>query len=828
MSLNPTEPLKELVKVAGEKHPTLCGKTGTLARVNPVLRIYASTINRKPGELTWLDVVGSDLGIHPKLLACINDLPRPERRPAERHGDYKSEFRSNLNKIIHEVADFYSGESAQKTEDPTCKPFAFKSLPKILQELWPHLPRESGNGRRSSLEVRARLPLSECGQSLLKVLLASVNQHNIKSLEELFVTRSKDVYAQVRKLVPPARWHRISECFRELRARMNFSKRRRARCIDVKDFPSPLREQWREYERKSRHGLGRYAELERLASAYDVSVNPEPHKASTVRTYLIAFRVGIFQIIEHLKKSLPEGEQISLDIRDLIRLEPVERALSDGKSKTDNANRLVDVYRATERQADREGQGKGVNRDSRTFSNFINAVKAVAAYDGVFEGYKEFSEAYTIRLDKKAARAKQTLKKETLDRPWVDRQIERLGAEFYRIVEERSFVRDASTRKALDTTMSNMRLCLFYVVLVTLRYAGFRQQAIRSCAIGQNIVFGENGSVSFYYRQNEVKNEVGIRIPLRRVRDKDKDTHGVLRRALVTYYTEVYPYIRANAEGDLEGQFFVKLRQNGKFIPHQREAPAAGDEDNSTTAAVYFGEYFRGACRSFLVFEDRAGQLPTLMNPHFLRGLCADWLHYDLGVAVEKIADYLGDTVQIIVAKYLRKKTLKDGGAAIAEAGENQKARRHEERGDEDEAAERARERQRSAETASLRGQVSALLSQLEQANARADRAESRGASLEAKIEKLEGIISELREERDKDRQELLDSLKARAGNGGSPARNSKATKDRNGDERKHSRRKAGLGEGEPPPRAGPSRKTLNHQEDHPHLQDRSDPDRAG
>lgn len=745
---DPTKRFVDLAKIAGKKFPNLLGKSGRLSRVNSVLKIYALALNKSKDVLGWLEVVSPNNEIHPDLLACIESLPT-DGRTKQRHGDYKSELRSNLNHIILCVVEFHSG-----SKKAAHRSFVYSALPKTLKKVWPHLPRN----RKTPLHEQHRRPITETGIHILECLLDLAKLYKVRDPKDLFVDYSSKFYALLKRKCPPHKWGAVISAYASVRKKMGYKKLRPAkRSFDIETLPTFSR-QWNEFEEKALFGIDDDEALSERATAFNIKVGSI--KRSSLKAYRRVIKSGLFYIIEHLKKSGSFNDDLS--IIDLLKIEPVTREFSNGSKRVENVNVLVDVYRQVERNAVRIECGKRAKLDSVTFGNFINAVKAIAAYNDYFDYRQPFDEAYkNIKIDRKTAGQRAALKKKTLDRPWINAEIEGLGKKFYTIVKDGIFER----RDGYPTKDSNenMRLCLFYVMLVALRYLGFRQQAIRNCTINKNIIFKKNGRILFHYDENEVKNEVEINIPLWKENDPQKDTHNIAYQAIRTYYTKVYPYIKANAAENLEDQFFVKMKNDGTFIRHQKDAEDS-NADQREMAHVHFYQYFDTACRSHLHFEDRAAQLPTLMNPHFLRGLCADWLFYDCKVSLEKIADYLGDLEETIKKRYLAKSKVKDGGPAIAEAGEKQKARLRAENAFDDEQRIKQMKAAHKAELADKEERIREVSDEARRANERADRMDERNSYLEAKLEKKELETAELLKKIDDNQAEFFSILKSNGG----------------------------------------------------------------
>ena len=213
-----------------------------------------------------------------------------------------------------------------------------------------------------------------------------------------------------------------------------------------------------------------------------------------------------------------------------------------------------------------------------------------------------------------------------------------------------SFVFDDPNEADHENSRKRMRLCLFYVNLVTLRYLGYRQQCIRNCVLGRHIKF-IGKTIYFHWDAGEVKNNNEIEGHLTKV--EDDELHGVLIEALFIYYKKVYPYIDEHSGDQLGKSFFVKLGHN-KFHPF------------SLKRANDFTEVFIREGWEFIQFDDRLEFDKRRLNPHFFRGLTCDWLK-EKGASNKAIADYVGDTEKTVNQKYLRKDLPRSNRKAIQE-----------------------------------------------------------------------------------------------------------------------------------------------------------------
>jgi hypothetical protein len=252
----------------------------------------------------------------------------------------------------------------------------------------------------------------------------------------------------------------------------------------------------------------------------------------------------------------------------------------------------------------------------------------MAAYEGMFKQRESFHKAYNPKPDKTTMNNRREEKKNAYTREFIDGKIECLKSEFVGIVKSGSF---KSSRR-------DMRLCLFFIALITARFMGVRQQALRDCIMGVNIIFGRDRSrIAFEWPRTKVKNKRAIRIELVRGRDK---THQLLIDMLYLYKNYVYEYIKENQGVELNGQFFVKYNRAGKFITFK----------NHTT----FSEWFSEGSKEFMDLQGKIKGRKRGINPHFLRGFAADWL-LDFGLSYEDVADLMNISVRTLQTHYAGK-----------------------------------------------------------------------------------------------------------------------------------------------------------------------------
>jgi hypothetical protein len=325
-------------------------------------------------------------------------------------------------------------------------------------------------------------------------------------------------------------------------------------------------------------------------------------------------------------------------------------------------------YRAREltRCSDRKEEGF----DSVNFCGFVNAIAAIAAFNGHLHLRKLFLKEYTLIQDSESKEKHKQIKKQVFGRPWMNGQIQRLRAIFKRIANEGSFKNEAggSLSKA---SRYNLNLCMFYVALVTLRYLGVRQQCIRKCMVGKNIIFGPSMSMTFQWTDKETKNARGVRHEFSMKQHREVQEN--LIEAVYIYYKKIYPYISGSQRDEqspgfhekrrkaIAGQFFLKCARSGICKPFE------DDKD--------FYWWFCDKASSYLDFEEQTGTNALPFNPHFLRAMYGDWLRYDLKYSSEQTAFMAGDSERTFESEYISHPLIYDATDAWSEKSEEMRAK---------------------------------------------------------------------------------------------------------------------------------------------------------
>jgi hypothetical protein len=653
-------PFVELVKDAANDRPWM---TANFDKVAGVLKGYAERRDLTLGKLTLIHICHdrdrAELNL--SLSAFIDRLLQSK--------SYKSEIRSRLHRILTGLTT--PPGRADMTPGPQPLP-----TPEVLRKLLPSLPRQTSFGHAGKLparcsdeERRLACPLTERGQQALAILIQVVEKYGITDLDTLFYKHIEEVKRTIRVTLPTQVWRGLNCCVMKAFKRIGYGTVRTPKGrVDYHEWPPTLREQFDRLKELAPFGIDHDQELTDLAAEYDLEV--APLRNSTVRDYEGALSIGLFHILSRL-----DNKPADMDVLDLLRLQkgPLK---GKGKRGPIYLNPFVELYRR--RELERISRATNSRIATTSFRFFLYAIRAVALYNGHFESYSGFNKVYKPKLDMKQRRAKKKAKKDTFDLTWIDNEIERMLEEYQRILKERSFRLDGrgKTSSRPQDRYRDMRFCLFFVILVTLRHMGHRQQSLRNCEVGRgkNIEFLDDGSIHFNWKSELVKTDV----ELDQVIDEwEHQSHKIMREVLTSYYQIIYrPYILKNCAIGPDGQnlvanqLFVCLDSAGKF----RRFIADKTRD--------FGGRFTQWSLEFMEYGGRANTLGRGVHPHFFRGLAVDWVVNVKKVPLEKAAEYFGISVKTLVRDYLQEDPIKSAAGALSAANAKDNAKAAQERED--------------------------------------------------------------------------------------------------------------------------------------------------
>lgn len=659
--LDLSQPFFNLIGNSQKEHPEL-RLVQTLSKVNAPLSSYAAELGITVEELTLIHICIDSERLHPDLVAHIDGLAHTSA--------YKGQHRSRLKTLVNALLC----EEARDADGQTNLIPVEAQLPEPLRGMWPLLPRHTScltinqGGREwseSYLSHRATLPLSSIGVCLILAILKVWNESNCTDVEELLERNGRLIVGRIKRDIKSDRWSASVRGFYTLRRRVRGWSEytvipRRPATLPVDELPEPLRTQVRLYQERARFGFNSDINIKATARMkYHLEL--DEHSEVTIKNYTLSICLGVGYIPRELY-----GE--TLDVRDLLRLAPRETEV-DGVSNSELYQPLLEDYRV--RDWCRSSMRKEEGFDSRTFINYIVALLAVAAYNGYLGLRKQFMENYKLHPDNKSGGQYKLEKKEMFDREWMEAQIQRLRVRFNRIAAEGSF-KSGAGGKLTSAARYDLNLCLFYVALVTLRYLGVRQQCIRDCVVGENIIFGPRMTVSFQWTEEETKNAKGVRHRLSMLRHQE--VLETLIEAVCTYHKKIYSYLSGSRGSDqpaslleerriaVAGQFYLKCTWSSLCVPFTSESD--------------FYNWFCGKAAVYLDFGDKFDEKTLPLNPHLLRAMFGDWLRFDLKYSRGQTAQMAGDTEQVFEARYITHPSVYDATDAWTEKAEEIRAKK--------------------------------------------------------------------------------------------------------------------------------------------------------
>lgn len=563
-----------------------------LPKVRGVLEGYAVEVKKASlNKLTLLDVL-ADIDGKPELQGGLIDHIDGLITPKDK-GPVKSQIKGLL-KAVFKSAGF------SKEEGLAVEPgFIRASLPEWLREVYDHLPKNGGN-------------LSPRSCHALGVMLYVVASQKPSSVRSLLVDMADHVSAAVRTCYESPAWKALDVAISHLRIKLKLSKSRcREKSLPFKQWPPTFRKQWEEFDLLAIAGPTK--SLQATAKRYKVRVKPLIRSSLDTYQDVVGRALGAIQWHD------------DLELKDLLKIGWVEVA-EGGAAKRRRGNEFIEDYRR--QQQDPQTWGKAAGQDSVAFVSLASALKTMAAYFGLFELRQKFHAVYKPKPDEETRARRREEKKAAYSQDFVDGQIARLAERFDKIVETGAF----------KTDPKSLRLCIFLVVFVTMRYMGFRQQAVRNCIIDVHIKFGARGeSVTFEWPKELVKTKRPIRIKLERRIDK---THELLIDVLTKYKGHVYPHVVEKQDESLGGQFFVKPNHRGKFVGFR------------THTNLY--QWFSNASLEFLPLKDKIEGRKEGMHPHFLRGFAIDWL-LGYGLSAAEVGDLMNISQKTVLEIYASK-----------------------------------------------------------------------------------------------------------------------------------------------------------------------------
>jgi hypothetical protein len=572
----------------------------------------------------------------------------------------RSSYLSNVKRLIKAII-----KHCADTPSEISKALLEKEIPEYILPALGFLARKTGfqNGRNYSAEKRLQAPYSEAGEYVLLAMLNIHERFEPKSLHALLVELNYDLIRELRKLSRP-KFCSYRSYLHKLRKALGLPQpERETHSVPVERMLEPLRTELRTYQSlalnfgESKSPEDQLIEDLFVEAAADYEIELDNKKPSTIKETIRVFQNFYGRVLPLIQAR----GLTSISIKDFLLIQEEKREIL-GKEVTHSFNYFIADVRRKDRDKSTRYKRRGF--DSQRFRLLVTTVKIIGVFNGFFPLIEDFRKAYSkINLDEWLIDQRREVKKRVYSIEYLDGEIERLKSKFERIVKEKSYIIKPGNRLEAHR---NFNLCLFYVVFVLMRLLSYRQQCVRHCVFGRNIIFLKDGSIILQWSKDEVKNKKPIKITLKP--EMSDGVWGPVIHALNLYKKTIYSHMvrRCREENRLdaiEGQFFLHLNFESHFIRFKK--------DDAPTFSDWFATY----ADHFLILPDEAIELDISVNPHHLRGTCMDWL-FSLGMNEYEISLMTGTEPGTIRRRYFSKNALRDGTRVIAAADRRLKEER--------------------------------------------------------------------------------------------------------------------------------------------------------
>ena len=587
-----------------------------LEKINKPLTDYAIASGYAPEKLPLAMLFTGTGEISPDLLAFISRSARKAK--------YKGQLLSRLKSLSRYLADL--------APETTLAP----AVPDFLAPVLAHLPRLIGkNGLKLSAEKRLELPLTANGREIFAVLCAVSAEIPCHSLSELFAWRAA-VKQSIRKHTSANKVSPLSKALNDFFGACGFHPEKQLRISRLpEEWPATFRKEWELFCQRATSGVeSEEIKQDALTNGYAIGRLSE----LTISGYQKALGLAFGNL----------APATDLGVLDLLHLTKPKR--DQGARKAVGApkpsNALVDRFREVERA---KINVKRAGSDSVAFAHFTLGLKAMASRLGHGQYVKPFNEAYRIRLDQESKEARKARKKSAFSIVWIDQEIARLFPRFENIVKKKSYLEENLAGHR------DLQLVLFFVNFVTLRYMGYRQQNLVQAKYKSEVNFEPKGPIRLEFAATMLKNNKAIAMTLK----AGHVSHAMLYKTLHLYH-QVYQVLAAKFGPSLEGKFFF-TQSRGRVRPFKD--------------ARDFDSCFCDARDKFLRLDEIAPADRFTLNPHFLRGLCVDWLLNTLRMSLDRASVYIGDDARTLEKEYMDKGRVYDASGPLDEANEQIEAR---------------------------------------------------------------------------------------------------------------------------------------------------------
>lgn len=591
-----------------------------LDKVNGLLKAFAEEKRKSLHELNLLDLSGGDGQLSKDLIDFVKEY---YLKPTT--------AQSQLSYLRALIKSVYCPE--ETTKDSVAPRITEADLPSFMRPIWKHLGRTGGKAFYSlrHSRVRDKAPLSEESRIVVEIFLLIREEHKINDLQNLLVNNADLLVNKVNSIVPYEKRQNVRSQIIRVRRGCGFRLPKKNSPRKINELTPQLSRDIQNFLERAHLGIESDPILARLAAEFKHK-NIAPLRRHTIESYKCALLKGL-GIIEW------EGD---IGIEDFLRLDPVEVNLM-GRVIIDERNQYMDQFRQHERS--KSNRYKGTNYDSEMFSLFIRAVKAVAAYKGIFELHEPFNRKYKLNLDKKTKEARKAAEREVFSAAWWDRNIKEMKKKFDEVILRDSF---KEIRK-------DLKLVLFLPQLVVLRYLGYRQQCTRNCDYGRHIIINRDSSISFRWDEGEIKNSRAIDA----VYSEKEHVEIAELMLLIDVLTKYYKFVRGswlkeNFGHRLGQAFFCYVDINGGVLKFDPE-----------DGARQYARIFRILAKDTMNFDGLLLKDVT-PHPHLLRAICCTWLRDDIDMPWDDIEDVIGDKRATLEREYYGKSKKSGGTKAFA------------------------------------------------------------------------------------------------------------------------------------------------------------------
>lgn len=599
---------------------------------------FAALRGRSLDSLRLYDLCNLSGEINVKFTGFLNSVTRRKVGSHRPHYEFKREVWTIARRIVSAV-------TGQKNAGNDLS-IAERKAPSWMEPILDVLPRDLPRNLRRKIKkegTRRNYPLTINGEMLLESFLAVSKNYDIRSFEMLSPNFIGEIRAEIRKTPRGISPEKIICSLNALARKLGLTnKKQESQALKYVNWPLKLKQQYDVYKKLAAEGVDVNSALGFLAEPYKIKYRRL--KTATIKRTQINLERGLGHC-----GPLPED----FGIEDLLILKERKISLFDVE-RIEKYNEIVQRYR--EREQNRENNDKQAGFDTVSFALFKNAVMSLAKYNGFFSLLTEFNKEYTVRIDTESKLSRKARKKAAFPLKDIDWEIEKLGERYFKAVRDKSFMPHPD--RSASASDEELKLCLYYPILILFRFMGLRQGNIRECRImtnpenyaepDGNIGIKKDGTLVFHYTEKETKN--GKKLHAEFNLNQHGETHGQLIRVLTKYLKQVRPFIISTHPHDIQDQCFA-------YIPRWELRFQRFSALNAQSFNNFFTRWSHIYLADFLNAPERHG---LKLNPHYFRGVCCDWLHDVLKFSFDQIGEYIGDRAETVRTEYINRNRVYD------------------------------------------------------------------------------------------------------------------------------------------------------------------------